>query len=142
MIQTQENDGKPHFRPDLGLLDPNLGCKKFFWQKTQFFGSILVHWAPKFFLWVLPLSIYCHKLSLSGSKFGNKNSFAKKSECSEENSLLQAKMILGFVKGFSEFVKGIYEICNHNSFNLVLIIVVVVFSIVQFILFLPFTSNN
>ena len=27
MIQTQENDEKPHFGSDLGLLCPNLGCE-------------------------------------------------------------------------------------------------------------------
>ena len=32
----------------------------------------------------------------------------KKNECSEENSLLQAKCFLGFVERFSEFGKGIY----------------------------------
>ena len=29
MIQTQENGGKPHFRPDLGLLRPNSGHEIF-----------------------------------------------------------------------------------------------------------------
>ena len=29
MIQTQENSEKLHFGPDLGQLDPNLGCKFF-----------------------------------------------------------------------------------------------------------------
>ena len=32
MLQTQENGEKPHFGPDLGLLDPNLGCQNFFFQ--------------------------------------------------------------------------------------------------------------
>ena len=47
---------------------------------------------------------------------------------------------MGLVKRFSEFAKGIYETCR-NFFNLS-IIVVVVFSIVQFILFLCFARNN
>ena len=62
----------------------------------------------------------------TGSKFGNKNSFAKKFERSNENSPSQAKIFLGFVKHFSEFAKGIYETCDCNFFNLAL----VVFSIV------------
>ena len=56
--------------------------------------------------------VYCNKLlSFSkslinpGSEFGNKNSFTKKSEHSEENSLPQAKKCLGFVKRFIEFEK-------------------------------------
>ena len=52
------------------------------------------------------------------TKFGNKNSFAKKSMHSDDNRSLQAKTFLGFVKHFSEFVKGIYETCSHNFFNL------------------------
>ena len=48
---------------------------------------------------------------------------------------------MGLVKRFSEFAKGIYETCGCNFFNLS-IIVVVVFSIVQFILFLCFARNN
>ena len=51
------------------------------------------------------------------------------------------KNVLGFVKRFSEFVKGIYEICNHNLFNLA-IIIVAVFTIVQFISCLRFAINN
>ena len=47
---------------------------------------------------------------------------------------------MGLVKRFSEFAKGIYETCGRNFFNLS--IVVVVFSIVQFILFLCFARNN
>ena len=62
----------------------------------------------------------------TGSKFGNKNSFAKNFERSNENSPSQAKIFLGFVKHFSEFAKGIYETCDCNFFNLAL----VVFSIV------------
>ena len=31
----KENAGKPHFEPDLGLLDPNLGQKKF--QRFQLY---------------------------------------------------------------------------------------------------------
>ena len=30
MIQTQVNGKKPHFGPDLGPLNPNLGCQFFF----------------------------------------------------------------------------------------------------------------
>ena len=56
--------------------------------------------------------------------------------------MYQAKKLLGFVKRFSEFKKGIYETCDRNFFNLALIIVVVIFSIVQFVLFLRFASNN
>ena len=48
---------------------------------------------------------------------------------------------MGLVKRSSEFAKGIYETCGRNFFNLS-IIVVVVFSIVQFILFLCFARNN
>ena len=70
-----------------------------------------------------------------GSEFGNKNSFAKNSECSEENSPPQAKLFWGFVKCFSEYAKRIYETCDHNFFNLAIIIV-------QFILFPRFGSNN
>ena len=29
IIETQENDEKPHFGPDLGLLGPNSGCQFF-----------------------------------------------------------------------------------------------------------------
>ena len=69
----------------------------------------------------------------------------KKSEHCEENSLPQAKNSLGFgeflVKHFSEFVKGIDETCIRNFFNVVLT-AVVVFLIVQFILFLRFGSND
>ena len=49
---------------------------------------------------------------------------------------------MGLVKRFSEFAKGIYETCGRNFFNLSIIIVVVVFSILQFILFLRFARNN
>ena len=48
---------------------------------------------------------------------------------------------MGLVKRSSEFAKGIYETCGRNLFNLS-IIVVVVFSIVQFILFFCFARNN
>ena len=54
----------------------------------------------------------------------------KKSECSEENSLPQAKMFWGFMKRFSEFTKGIYETCDRNFFNLTLSGVVVFLSVV------------
>ena len=69
-------------------------------------------------------------------------SFEKKSEHSDDKIPPQAKTFLGFVKCFSELVKGICETCNSNFFNLVLSIVGIVFSIVQFILFLRFASNN
>ena len=50
---------------------------------------------------------------------------------------------MGLVKRSSEFAKGIYETCGRNFFNLsIIIVVVVVFSIVQFILFLRFARNN
>ena len=49
---------------------------------------------------------------------------------------------MGFEKRFSELEKGIYETCDRTFFNLALIIVAVVFSIVQFIVFLRFASNN
>ena len=72
---------------------------------------------------------------MSGSEFGNKNSFTKKSEDIKENSPPHAKRFLGFVKHFSKFAKWVYETtCNHVVFNLALINVVV-FSIVQSILF-------
>ena len=35
MIQTQENDKKPHFGTDLGPLDPHSG-RQFFFQKSGF----------------------------------------------------------------------------------------------------------
>ena len=41
----------------------------------------------------------------------------------------------GFVKRFSEFAKGIYEKCDRHFFNLVIIIVVAVFSVVQLIFY-------
>ena len=43
--------------------------------------------------------------------------------------MLNAKKCLGFVKCFSEFAMEIYGTCNHNFFNLAIIIVFVVFSI-------------
>ena len=76
----------------------------------------------------------------AGFEFENKSSFANKSEHGEEHSPAQAKTFLGFVKGFSEFAKGIYETCNF--FNFALIIAVVAFSIVRLILFLHITGNN
>ena len=66
----------------------------------------------------------------TGSECGSKSSFAKKSECSEENSLPQAKMFWGFMKRFSKFTKGIYETGDRNFFNLTLSIVVVFLSTV------------
>ena len=69
---------------------------------------------------------------MAGSEFGNKNSFAKKSERSEECSPPQTKEILVFVKRFRKFARGIYETCDRNFFNLALTFVVVAFSIVQF----------
>ena len=47
----------------------------------------------------------------------------------------------GFVKHFNEFAKEIYETCDCNFCNSG-IILVVVFSIVKFIIFLRFASNN
>ena len=41
----------------------------------------------------------------------------------------------GFVKRFSEFAKGIYEKCDRQFFNLAIIIVVAVFSVVQLIFY-------
>ena len=78
----------------------------------------------------------------AGSVFGNRNSFARICERNEKNSLPQAKKCLGFVKRFSEFAKENHETCDPNFFNLTLIIVVVVFLIVQFMLFLRFACNN
>ena len=46
-------------------------------------------------------------LMISGSEFGNKNSFAKKSVRSEDNRPPHAETFLGFVKRFGEFAKGI-----------------------------------
>ena len=63
----------------------------------------------------------------------------KKSNRSKENSQPHAKISWRFLKDFCEFAKGIDETCDCNFFNLAIIIV---FSIVQFILFLRFTSNN
>ena len=41
----------------------------------------------------------------------------------------------GVVKRFSEFAKGIYEKCDRHFFNLAIIIVVAVFSVVQLIFY-------
>ena len=68
---------------------------------------------------------------MPGSKFGNENSFTQKFYRSEENSLPGAEYFLGFVKCFSEFAKGIDKTFDRNFFNLVIINVVVVFSIVH-----------
>ena len=46
------------------------------------------------------------------------------------------------MKYFSEFAKGIYKICDRYFCNLGLIIFLINFSVVQFILFLRFASNN
>ena len=59
-----------------------------------------------------------------------------------QKKALHSKETLGFVKCFSEFSKRIYETCDCNFFNFVIIIVAVTFSIVQFILFLHSASNN
>ena len=61
--------------------------------------------------------------------------------CSKENSLPQTENFVGFVKCFSELAKGIYETCKCNFFNLP-VVIVVVFSIVQLILFLCFARRN
>ena len=52
----------------------------------------------------------------------------------------QTEAFLGFVRCFSKFTRGIYKTCYRNFFNLAIIIVV--FSIIQFILFLRFADNN
>ena len=39
MIQTQENDEKPHSGPDLGPLGPNSSCEIFFAK-----SSFVSHW--------------------------------------------------------------------------------------------------
>ena len=98
-------------------------------------SQCVVVWKMKFVLKTVHTGVN------TGSGFGNKNSFAKKSEHSEENCLLQAKFFFGFVKRFSEFAR---EFMKHGItiFHLALIIVVVVFLIVQFILFLCFGGNN
>ena len=64
----------------------------------------------------------------------------KKFERSEENTPPHAKLFFGrggggFVKRFSEFAKGIYEKCDRHFFNLAIIIVVAVFSVVQLIFY-------
>ena len=64
----------------------------------------------------------------------------KKSERNEDNSPMQAKTFLGFMKRVSEFAKAIYATCDRNFFNFAPIIAVVL-SIVQFKLFLHLTSN-
>ena len=81
------------------------------------------------------------QMTKSGSEFGNKKNFTKKSVCSKENSLPQTENFVGFVKCFSELEKGIYETCKCNFFNLP-VVLVVVFSIVQLILFLCFARRN
>ena len=53
----------------------------------------------------------------------------------------QVQLKFSFRKRFSEFAKGIHETSDRNFFNLALTIIVV-FSIVQFILFLCSASNN
>ena len=63
-------------------------------------------------------------LVFAGSEFENKNSFAKKFECSKQNSLPPAKKFLDFPKRFSGFAKGIYGTCDRNFFNLITISVV------------------
>ena len=45
------------------------------------------------------------------------------------------KFFRGFVKRFSEFAKGIYEKRDRHFFNLAIIIVVAVFSVVQLIFY-------
>ena len=53
----------------------------------------------------------------------------------------ETEAFLGFVRCFSKFTRGIYKTCYCNFFNLA-IIIVIVFSIIQFILFLRFADNN
>ena len=98
-------------------------------------SQCVVVWKMKFVLKTVNTGVN------TGSGFGNKNSLAKKSEHSEENCLLQAKIFFSFVKRFSEFAR---EFMKHGItiFHLALIIVAVVFLIVQFILFLCFGGNN
>ena len=72
---------------------------------------------------------------MQGSNLETKIASQKKSERSEENSLPQANNFLGSAKRFNEFGKGTYGTCDRNFFNLAIIIVVVVFSIVQFIFY-------
>ena len=46
MIQTQENDDKPYFVPDLGPLDPNSNRKKFFkkiWFRQSLYTMVSYH---------------------------------------------------------------------------------------------------
>ena len=76
-----------------------------------------------------------------GPNLETKIASQKKNERREENTRHRLKNVLGFAKHFSEFAKGIYEICDRNLFNLA-IIIVAVFSIVQFILCLRFAINN
>ena len=65
----------------------------------------------------------------------------KKMSIERKITRCRLKNVLGFAKHFSEFVKGIYEICDLNLINLA-IIIVAVFSKVQFILCLHFAINN
>ena len=54
---------------------------------------------------------------------------------------MKPKNFRGSAKRFSEFAEGIYKTYDFNFFNLAPI-VLVVFLIVQFILFLRFASND
>ena len=40
MIQTQLNDKKPHYGPDLGQLCPNLSCQSFFFFFKNLASSV------------------------------------------------------------------------------------------------------
>ena len=74
-----------------------------------------------------------------GSKFEkNKNSFAKKSEHSKENSLPQTELFWGggSVKHFSKLAMGIYETCDCYFFNFGLITVAVVFNSTVHVIFI------
>ena len=107
-------------------------CVKFL--RTPLLKNICI-WLP--LIWIFEEIVWNF---FSGWHFRVQNSFANKSNCSEQNSTPQAKFLGGFGKHFSEFAKGIYETCDHNFFNLAIIIAV--FSIVQFVLFLCFANNN
>ena len=77
---------------------------------------------------------------LQGPNLETKIASQKKTSVERKITRHRLKNVLGFAKCFSEFAKGIYEICNRNLFNLA--IIVAVFSIVQFILCLRFAINN
>ena len=79
--------------------------------------------------------------NVQGPNLETKIALQKKTSVERKITCRRLKNVLGFAKRFSEFAKGIYEICDRNLFNLA-IIIVAVFSIVQFILCLRFAINN